>query len=675
MRLATFLATLLAVVPISASAQDDAGQRETAKSAKTFDPWGIDLGARDLAVKPGNDFANYASGTWAAKTVIPADQPETGAFYDLYDLSQAQLRSLVEGAPAGTQIAALYKSFMDEARLEALDAKPLAPDLAAIAAVSDKIAFARLAGVQAWGFGQAMFDLGVYADPNRPGINALMLNQDGLGLPDRDYYLTPGFKPQLAAYRAYVERALRMIGYRDPVANADAIVAFETDVAKVSWAAADRRDVEKTNNPMTLAQLESFASDFPWQPYLEGAEIADPGASILVQEKSAIKAIAEVYARTPLPTLKAWSSFHVVYAASKYLSKRFVDSRFEFDRTISGVESQRPRWKRGVTQVDGSLGELVGQTYVATYFTPASKAEMVKLVGYVKAAMGDRITGASWMSPSTKKEALTKLAAMQVMVGYPEKWRDYSKLRIDPGDLFGNVERSNEFEWRYALSDLAKPVDPKKWGMTPQTVNAYNGEFENKIVFPAGILQPPFFNAHADPAVNYGGIGAVIGHEISHGFDDQGRKIDASGRLRDWWTADDAARFVKQTAVYGKQYDDFAPLPGVHVNGSLTMGENIADLAGLLVAYDAYHRSLQGKPAPVIDGLTGDQRFFLAWAQVWRGKQREDSLREQVTTDPHSPVHFRALGPLRDIDAWYTAFDVKPGDHYYVAPSARARIW
>jgi putative endopeptidase len=398
--------------------------------------------------------------------------------------------------------------------------------------------------------------------------------------------------------------------------------------------------------------------------------------NVVVAENTAVQKIAQVYADTPLETLKAWEAFHVVSSASPYLSKRFVDSRFEFaDKALSGTPSQRPRWKRGVALVDGNLGEAVGKEYVAKYFPASSKTKMDELVANLKTAMAARIQNLGWMSPATKAQAKQKLAKMEVMVGYPVKWRDYSKLKIDPADLYGNVARSGAFEIAYQLAKVTKPVDKSEWGMTPQTVNAYNGGLENKIVFPAGILQAPLFNPSADAAVNYGAIGAVIGHEITHGFDDQGRKIDANGALRDWWTAEDAKRFTAEADKLTKQYDGYEPAPGTHINGKLTLGENIADLGGLLVAMDAYHASLGGKPAPVIDGLTGDQRLLLAYGQAWRGKARDDAVRTQVASDPHSPRKFRAIGATRNIDAWYDAFDVKPTEKYYLKPEDRVRVW
>jgi putative endopeptidase len=424
---------------------------------------------------------------------------------------------------------------------------------------------------------------------------------------------------------------------------------------------------------MSVADLQTLAPGVDWSAFFTASSIAKRDR-LIVLEKTAIRDIAKIYADTPLETLKAWQVFHVTDQGAPYLSKRFVDSRFLFTKTLSGVSELRPRWKRGAALIDTTLGELLGRTYVETYFPASSKTQMNQLVANLKTAMGARIQKSDWMSPETKKAALEKLAKMEVMVGYPDKWRDYSKLKVDVNDLYGNVERSAQFEWEYQLSDLDKPVDHKKWSMTPQTVNAYNGGLENKIVFPAGILQAPFFDPSADAAVNYGAIGAIIGHEISHGFDDQGRKIDETGAVRDWWTKTDADRFEAQAKGFGAQYDSYEPVPGVHVNGQLTMGENIADLAGVLIALDAYHASLGGKKARIIDGLTGDQRFFLGFAQAWRSKQRDDAMKAQMAADPHTPDKYRIIGPLRNVDAWYDAFDVTSGK-YYLKPGERTRIW
>jgi len=639
-----------------------------------FGSWGVDLGARDISVRPGDDFDRYANGSWFRRTEIPADQASAGVDYDVYNLTQRQLSALVISAPASGQVGGLYQSFMDEARIEALGAKPLMADIAQVEAIRDKAEMARFMGRSQGAFGASIVGGEPYADTADPTVNVLWLGQGGIGLPDREYYLSDDFKTQRDAYRAYIVRTMKLIGNAAPERAADAIMAFETEIARASWAIADRRDLGKINNPMSSAELAAYAPGLDWDAWFAGAGIAAQ-KRIIVNEKSALRDIAAVYARTPLGTIKLWQMFHVANNAAPYLPKAFVDNRFEFAKAMSGVSEQRPRWKRGLTLVDGSLGELVGETYARQYFPPSAKAKMEALVANLKLAMGDRIRGNSWMAPATKEAALAKLEKMDVMVGYPDKWRDYRSLKIDPADLYGNVQRSAAFEYAYALSELNQPVDRKKWSMNPQEVNAYNGGLENKIVFPAAILQAPYFSESVDDAVNYGAIGAVIGHEITHGFDDQGRKIDANGAVRDWWTKEDAARFETQARRFGAQYATYEAAPGAFINPDLTMGENIADLAGLEVAYDAYHRSLGGKEAPVIDGLTGDQRFFLAFAQAWRDKARDDAIRQQVASDEHSPARWRIIGPLRNVDGWYKAFGVTADAKYYLKPEDRTRIW
>jgi putative endopeptidase len=638
-----------------------------------FGKWGVDTSTRDLKVKPGDDFQVYASGKWLATHNIPADQSSTGVGYDTYNRNQERLKAIVLGAPKDSQLGALYASYMDEARLEQLDAAPLKPDLDRIDAIKDKAEFLKHMAQQQWDFGSTLIGVGVGPDPANPTMNTLFLGTGGLGLPDRDYYLLDKYKTQRAAYRAFIERTLNMMGTPNAAQAADEILAFETEIAKFSWPAADLRDIEKNNNPMTPAELAAYAPGFDWNSFFTTSNAVSP--KIIVGDNTAVKAMAALYEKTPLETLKTWQRFKVAAAASPYLSKRFVDSQFEFAKVLNGTTQLRPRWRRGIDQVDGRLGEVLGQTYVQQYFSAQSKAQMEELVANLKLAMAERIRKNSWMADSTKQAALTKLSKMQVMVGYPEKFRDYSKLEVKADDLYGNVKRSSAFEWDYQLSDLGKPVDRKKWAMSPATVNAYNGGLQNKIVFPAGILQPPFFDPQADAAVNYGAIGAIIGHEITHGFDDQGRKIDENGAVRDWWTKGDADRYKAATAALGKQYSSYEAAPNTFINGDLTMGENIGDMSGLEVAYEAYHMSLKGKKPPVIDGLTGDQRFFLAFAQAWRTKQRPDAIKTQVASNPHSPSRFRVIGPLRNIDAWYEAFGVKPGSKYYIPPAQRVRIW
>ena len=671
---ALLVATSLQGSALYAQTTPDTAAPATPAAKPHFGTWGVDLSVRDMSVQPGDDFQKYASGGWLAKTEIAPDKSRVGSFNELFDMTQDQLKDLVTNAPAGSKYGAMYQSFMDENRVEQLGLSPLKPDLAKVRAISSKAAMARHMGATQGTFGASLFGYGLGPDTADARMNTLNIVQSGLGMPNRDYYLKDSFKPQRDAYRAYMERTFAAIGNPHPAAAADRVMAFETAIAQKSWASDQRRQIELTNNPMSSAKLATFAPGFPWASYLAGAKVP-PQKRLNVREKSAIHDLAAIYAATPLSTLKEWEAFHTADDAAPFLNKAMVDSQFEYAKTLRGVAQNLPRWKRAVSLVDGSMGELVGQDYVARYFPPASKAKMVELVANVKAAMADRIRTNGWMSEPTKTAAIEKLSRMDVMVGYPDKFRDYSALRIQPDDLYGNVKRAGAFNAAYRMEDLGKAVNRKKWGMNPQTVNAYNGGGENKIVFPAGILQPPFFDPAADDAVNYGAVGAVIGHEISHGFDDQGRKIDSSGNVHDWWTDEDSKRFDAEAKVFGDQYAKFEAAPGAFVNPKLTMGENIADFAGIQVALDAYHRSLGGKPAPVIDGLTGDQRFFLAYAQVWREKQRQDALRNQVTTDPHSPGRFRVLGPVRNVDAWYKAFNVQPGSTMYIPPEQRARIW
>jgi putative endopeptidase len=639
-----------------------------------FGKWGVDLATRDTSVKPGDDFQRYAAGKWMDENEIPADKSQNGVGSELNDRNQEQLRAIVAGSPADSQIGAFYASYMDEARLEQLDAAPLKSDLDKVAAIKTKADFTKSMADSFADFGGTLFAAGVLPDPANPTTNIAFVGSSGMGLPDRDYYLLDKYKPQRDAYRAYIQRTFELTDTPNASAAADQVLAFETEIAKISWPQADLRDLDKLNNPMTLAQLATYAPGVEWNRYLTDVGVAST-PKLIVGDNTAVKAMAALYEKTPLETLKTWQRFKIADQAGNYLSKRFVDSKFEFTKTLSGAKELRPRWRRGIGEVDNRLGELLGETYVQRYFTPQSKAAMEELVSNLKKAAAVRIEENSWMEQATKKAALTKLARMDVMVGYPDKFRDYSKLSMKADDLYGNVKRSAAFEWDYQLADLGQPVDRKKWAMSPATVNAYNGGLENKIVFPAGILQPPFFDAGADAAVNYGAIGAIIGHEIMHGFDDQGRKIDENGAIRDWWTPADATRFKALTSELGKQYASYEAAPGVFINGDLTMGENIGDMSGLEVAYTAYKMALGGKPAPVIDGLTGDQRFFLSFAQAWRGEQRDDAIKTQVASDPHSPRRFRIIGPLRNLDAWYTAFGVGPDSKFYIAPDKRVRIW
>ncbi|WP_295191045.1 M13-type metalloendopeptidase [uncultured Brevundimonas sp.] len=668
----------------AASAQDASAQHSHGMAGAAHSPfgaWGFDLAGRNTSVKPGDDFNEYANGTYLRTTEIPADKSRFGPFDVLYENAQSQLKSIIETSAANPanenarKVGALYASFMDEAKIEQLGATPLAADLAAVKAVTDHAGMARLMGESHSGFGGSLFGIDVFEDLKSPNLNSAYLGQGSLGLPDRDYYLKPDFAAQREAYLAYLTTTLTAIGWADPAKTAADILAFETKVADKQWTTVERRQIDKLYNPAKASDLATLAPGFDWAGFLAGAQVSDVDTLVLM-ENTAIPAIAQVFADTPIETLKAWQAFNVVDQASPYLSKAFVDARFDFrGKTLRGQPENRPRWNRGVALVDGQLGEVLAQEYVRLHFPASSKAQMEALVGNIRDAMTERLKTLDWMSEPTREQALYKMSKFGVKIGYPDKWRSYDGLELKADDLYGNVERSSAFEWAYKRGKIGKPVDPLEWGMTPQTVNAYYNPPRNEIVFPAAILQAPFFDPNADPAVNYGGIGAVIGHEITHGFDDQGRKSDGDGVLRDWWTPEDAARFEARAKVLGDIYDKLEPIPGVHVNGDLTMGENIADLGGLLLALDAYHKSLNGQPAPVIDGLTGDQRVFLGWAQVWREKSREAALKEQLTTDPHSPGPVRAATSPRNIDAWYAAFGVSPDQKEYIAPEARARIW
>ena len=661
-----------------------------------YGAWGFDLTARDLKTRPGDDFFRFANGAWLDHTPIPGDKPGISLRVLESDLAEARLRTIMEdsAAKAGHEpstvegkVGAFYKAFMDEGRVEALGARPIAPELDAIRAATTYDRIGALMGRHVKDFEGSAFAIGLDVDTKDIAHYAIYLSQAGLGLPDRDYYLQPAFAEKKTAYRAYIETLLTLEGWPDAAGKAAAIVALETRIAEASWTKSEQRNPDTTYNPYTVAALEKAAPGFPWKAFLAEAGLGEP-AKVVVIEKTALPKIAAIYAATPVDVLQAWLAFNVADNAAPYLSKPFASAAFEMrQKTLSGQAEEQARWKRGVHAVSGgdygagdrsdrfgNLGWAVGELYTARYFPPAAKAKVQALVADLKTAYAARIKKLDWMSPATKTEALKKLAAYNVKVGYPDKPRDYSKVAIRDDDLLGDVRRAAEGDWAFYAGRQNGPVDRGDWGMTPQTNDAYNGSLID-IVFPAVILQPPIFDPTADPAINYGAVGGVIGHELTHGFDDQGRKYDSKGTLRDWWAQADARTFEARAKVFGAQYSAYEPLPGAHVNGALTMGENIADLGGLTLGLDAYHASLHGQPAPVIDGLTGDQRVFLGWAQAWRGKVRDDAVRRQVVSDPHSPRQYRVNGPVRNIDAWYRAFGVKPGDALYIAPENRVRIW
>jgi putative endopeptidase len=683
-KLAALAISLALFVPGARAADPATPTAPTA--AQRYGTWGVDLEGMDRSAKPGDDFFRYVNGKWAATTKIPPDKTSFGAFAILRDLSEARERALLDrwaadkNLKAGSdeaKVAAIYRAFLDEATAEKLDDKPIRPPLDAIRKATTRADIAGLMARSQASFGRSFFGAGVSDDAKNPDKYALYLSQSGLGLADREFYLRDNYKPQKERYQKYVADVLRLIGWEEPEKNAADVVALETRIAGAHWTRAESRDRDKTYNPATLDDLEKNDPGFPWRVYFKEADLAKADRAV-VRQNTALPKLAAIFADTPVETLKAWEAFSVADEAAPLLSKRFVDANWEFrSKFLNGAEEQRPRWKRAVDAVENAMGEAVGRTYVAEYFPAESKAKMEKLVADLLAAMKGRIENLKWMGSETKARALEKLSKFGVKIGYPSKWRDYSALVIRGGDLVGNAERSAKFEWEYNVNRIGKPVDKLEWGMTPQTVNAYYTPVKNEIVFPAAILQPPFFDPNADPAVNYGAIGGVIGHEITHGFDDQGRKSDGNGMLRDWWAPEDAARFEAQATKLGAQYEafNFPQLPGLHIIGRLTMGENIGDLGGILLGLDAYRRSLNGQPVPVIDGFTGEQRVFLGWGQVWRTLIRDDALRQLLAANPHSPGTVRAFAPLRNVDAWYAAFDVKEGDANYVKPEDRVRIW
>ncbi|MFL5494865.1 MAG: M13 family metallopeptidase [Gemmatimonadales bacterium] len=661
-----------------------------------YGAWGFDLAGEDTTARPGDDFFGHVNGGWLGRTAIPADKASVSLWDLISDTTEARLRAIMDAgaAKAGRdpsdlegKIGAYYKAFMDSAAVETLGAAPLAPHLARVRAAATRGAIAALMGRTNLAFDGAIFSTYIDVDLKNPKIYTVYLNQAGLGLPDRDYYLKPEFAAPRAAYEHYAATLLHLIDWPDPDGRAKEIVAFEKAIAQASWTKVQQRDLNAEYNPMTVADLVSLAPGFDWNSYLESAGLPRL-PRVVVGEKSAFPRIAAVFASTPLPTLQAWEAFTIADNAAPFLSRAFGDAFFELRRkTLAGQHAQAARWKRAVQAVGGgdflagsrferfgSVGFGVGELYTAKYFPPGAKKKIEELVANLMAAYRARIEKLDWMGPATRQEALKKLETYTIKVGYPDHPRDYSRLRLRDDDLLGDAERAGAFDWQFYVDRLNGPVDRTDWAMTPQTTDAYNGSLRD-IVFPAGILQPPIFDPNADMAVNYGATGSVIGHELTHGFDDEGRKIDAEGALRDWWAPADAKAFDARAKVLATQYSAFEPLPGLHLNGNLTLGENIADLGGVTLALDAYRASLHGRPAPVLDGLTGDQRVFIGWAQAWRGKVTDDALKRQVVSNPHSPERFRVNGPLQNIDAWYTAFEVKPGDRLYVAPENRVRIW
>jgi putative endopeptidase len=647
---------------------------------------GIDLQYVDGAARPQDDVYEYLNGQWLRSYQLPADKGAVGSFTVVQDKTEEQLRSIVDGLdqaagkqdPDAGKLADLYASFTNEAQLEDLSIKPLLAEFAAIDALKNPDAIPSvMAHLNQIGAG-APFGVLFNLDARNSSQYAVILYQGGLGLPDRDYYLKDDAKLKEArvAYRAHIEKMLGMAGQAKAAKSAAAILDLETSLAKIQWTRVENRDPIKTYNKTAISELPALMAGFDWQRLVRGSGIDGKAESVIVSQPSYFTGLGKIVSRTHLPVWKAYFKWRVLSAAAPYLSKAFVDERFAFTGgVLRGVPENEPRWKRGITLLDASLGEALGKLYVAKYFPPQHKARMQALVLNLLEAYRRDIDTLDWMSADTKVGAQAKLAKISPKIGYPEHWRDYTALKISRADLLGNVFRANEFEYRRNLAKLGKPVDRDEWGMRPQTINASYNPARNEITFPAAILQPPFFDADADDAVNYGGIGGVIGHEMSHGFDDRGSQFDADGNLHDWFAKADHDKFAEKTKMLIAQYNAYEPVPGYHVNGALTLGENIGDNSGLAIAYKAYRISLAGHEAPAIDGLTGDQRLYLGWVQVWRGKVREAEAIQRIKTDPHSPPGVRGLAPLRNQPGFYAAFALKPGDKMYLPPEQRVSIW
>ncbi|WP_175048232.1 M13 family metallopeptidase [Duganella vulcania] len=659
-----------------------------AGAADTAPVSGIDTQYIDAGVRPQDDFYRYLNGGWLKTAQIPEDKSSWGTFAKLRDDVLPQLRAIIEAAEAdktrkagsdAQKIGDMYASFMDEKKLESLGVKPLAGELNRIRAIKDKKAFPMLiAHLGEIGVGTP-YGLYVSQDARESTKYAVGISQSGLGLPDRDYYLKKDdakLAGTLVKYEAHVAKILALGGDKHAAASAKAVVALETALAEAQWSKVENRDPVKRYNKMSIAKLAELAPGYDWQHALAAAGVANKIDYVIVNQPGYLGGFNTALDKTDLATWKSYFEWQLLRRASPYLSKDFADANFDFYSTVlTGVAVKPPRWKSAVGLVENSLGEVLGKLYVGQYFPPERKARMEELVKNLLAAYKSSIDTLDWMSPETKQQAQAKLAKFTPKIGYPNKWRDYASLAIVKGDLVGNAMRASVFSHQRMINKLGKPIDREEWGMTPQTINAYYNSTMNEIVFPAAILQPPFFDAKADDAVNYGAIGAVIGHEISHGFDDKGSQSDGDGNLRDWWTKEDRANFKAKTDALVKQYDGYSPIKGYHVNGALTLGENIADNSGVAIAYKAYKLSLGGKEAPVIDGLTGDQRFYMGFAQVWRSKTRDEQQIMLIKTDPHSPGQFRANGTMVNQPGFYEAFGVKPGDQMYVAPEQRVIIW
>lgn len=646
---------------------------------------GLDLAGFDKTVRPQDDLFRHVNGNWLAKTEIPPDRPVYSTFVEVADRVEANLHALItelaadpnrKPGSAAQQVGDFYAAFMDEKRVNALGADPLKPRLAEIAAISDTRQFAEVAGRLAVVGVRGPVDSLINPDAGDPTTFALYLNQSGTAL-SRDYYLgdAPRFADIRTKYLAYLTEVFRLADLPNAADSAKAVMELETALARIQWTQVERRDAVRTYNKYPLSQVIDEMPGFDWLAWARPQGF-DKATGWIIGQPSFFQGFAELVPKTALSTWKAWLAARLITRHGMFLSDRFLRTRFAFfNTTLTGQQEPRARWRRGVQLISNSMGEALGQLYVAKYFSAGSRQRMETMIAQLVTAYRQSINDLEWMTPATRQEALAKLATLSSKIGYPSQWRDYRTLEIRADDLIGNIEHVAKFEHGYQVRKIGTPVDRDEWLMTPQTVNASYSAVRNEVVFPAAVLQPPFFDPAADDAVNYGAIGAAIGHEIGHAFDDQGRRYDANGKLRDWWTSHDEAEFRTRTRPLVEQFNAFSPLPGVNVNGALTLGENIGDLGGLAIAYKAYQLSLAGKTAPVIDGFTGEQRFFMSFARCWRAKAHDGYLRQQVLAGPHAWSEFRANGPLRNIPEFYAAFNVKPGDKLFVAPEKRVKIW
>ena len=663
------------------SQQKPAAEKQQAQQLTS----GIVLENFDKSARPQDDLNQYVNGAWMEKTEIPDDRSSVGSFFDLRERNQERLHKIIEKsanmeAAAGTnerKVGDFFNAYMDVETLNELGAKPIQSDLESINAIDSYESVAEYFAHMSRMSTSIPFGFYVYPDAKDPQTNAMYVSQSGLGLPDREYYLSDEdkFKEFRTAYVEYISDVMEMAGVDNAEAAAERVLELETKLAEAQWTRVESRNADKTYNKMTASEVDELLGSFDFSRYLSAANLSDVD-NMVIRQPSYFEKLGEMFTDVDLQTWKDYLSFKVINDAASILSEDFSNRRFAFyGTTLRGIPEQEPRWKRGVDATNSVLGEVLGQVYVKEYFPPEAKEKMEGLIENLRAAYADSIQDLDWMTDETKEKALEKLAKFDPKVGYPNEWRDYSDLDISSTDLVGNYKAYAEFNYNEEIEKIGGPVDEEDWGMTPQTVNAYYSPVRNEIVFPAGILQPPFFDMNAEMAVNYGGIGAVIGHEMGHGFDDQGSKYDGEGNLNSWWTDADREAFDKRGKALSAQYSAYEPIEGVNINGDLTLGENIGDLAGLTIAYKAYMKSLDGEQAPVMDGFTGPQRVFIGWAQVWRGKYREDAIRQQVLSDPHSPAEYRVNGTVVNVPAFYEAFDVKPGDELYVAPENRVTIW